>query len=400
MAPPHEPDLQSVPSQNFPEKAPQVNNAARNSFVFPKSCCVGSGGPLNSVHKNRANQEQHEKNNSGCGHVLVADEMTTCGICLENTVRCDGNMDESFCCNGTVSHYFHANEDCFLAYARLAFEHDGEYCTTVKQGQTSSEKKALISNPRELPCPFFQSGDCDCACIPEETLIRVLTQNHDILQSFFKAKSRSLEQEEELQQQEEEQERAAKARKKSSMNRLLETIDEVLARASSVPCPQCGLRIQKKCHCVHMTCADCKHGFCYCCGQRLSSCGGCNNYIENNPGWDRFAIADSGESKSAGALHEFHRRRMAYFLNQVKKSLPPKLWAELRRREPNKFRNVPTPGRLITWWEIDHAIKPPVFGNTRDCDLAWRWEGRDIARANNMHNLCMWPSFTPFCSCW
>ena len=76
---------------------------------------------------------------------------------------------------------------------------------------------------------------------------------------------------------------------------------------------------------MHMS--HCGRSWCFCCGRpsghEAGQCarggGGCDasSYnLESNPGWNNFARG--GESRGEGALQEFLRRRVAFFLRELK----------------------------------------------------------------------------------
>jgi hypothetical protein len=98
-------------------------------------------------------------------------------------------------------------------------------------------------------------------------------------------------------------------------------------------------------------------------------------FLESQQGWAHFAIGN--ETPGEGALHEFHRRRIAYFLKQLKQSTEAEMWAELRDTYPGILNDVPTAGRKIDWDSIDKA-EIPTFGETRPVDVRWAEEGREI----------------------
>ena len=98
-----------------------------------------------------------------------------------------------------------------------------------------------------------------------------------------------------------------------------------LQRGQTVPCPFCGDGGSKDDACMHMS--HCGRSWCFCCGRpsghEAGQCarggGGCDasSYnLESNPGWNNFARG--GESRGEGALQEFLRRRVAFFLRELK----------------------------------------------------------------------------------
>jgi len=113
---------------------------------------------------------------------------------------------------------------------------------------------------------------------------------------------------------------------------------------------------------------------------RSNYCPSCDDEylnMESYEGWDEFAV-DGDESDGFSALHEFHRRRMAYFLKLVKGVVPDGDWAEFRRAYPDILEDTPTPGRRICWDEIGSA-EPPLFGKAKRPDqLRWIHDADDL----------------------
>ena len=60
-------------------------------------------------------------------------------------------------------------------------------------------------------------------------------------------------------------------------------------------------------------------------------CDRASIYLQQQPGWAGFADAGRSESAAHGALIEFHRRRMAYFVGVVKRAVAPDVWRRLQR---------------------------------------------------------------------
>jgi hypothetical protein len=78
-----------------------------------------------------------------------------------------------------------------------------------------------------------------------------------------------------------------------------------------------------------------------------------------------------------GALMEFHRRRMAYFVRMVKFMIDPDVWTQLRQQHPDMLQDV-IGGRSITWDEIDTAEYPPIGNHQRAKDSVERLKIRLI----------------------
>lgn len=88
-------------------------------------------------------------------------------------------------------------------------------------------------------------------------------------------------------------------------------------------------------------------------------------FLESHPGFGGHEM--NNETSGEGALHEFHRRRMAYFVRLVKIVVDERdanLWNQFRQANPTILDDVPTSGREIAWEDVDDA-QAPTFGNTR-----------------------------------
>ena len=95
-------------------------------------------------------------------------------------------------------------------------------------------------------------------------------------------------------------------------------------------------------------------------------CDATSIYLQTQPGWSDFARG--GESAAAGALIEFHRRRMAYFVGVVKRAIRPDVWGELREAFPDLLHDV-LAGRSIQWDEVDAAEHPKFGTRAASADL-------------------------------
>ena len=146
---------------------------------------------------------------------------------------------------------------------------------------------------------------------------------------------------------------------------------------------------------MHMTC-DCGVHFCYVCGadrypgvrgtgagyraENRVNCG-CDrpsSYLQLQPGWSGWEIPGRSESPAQGALYEFHRRRMAYFVGVVKRAIGPGVWGRLRTRFPDLLQDV-LEGRSIQWDEVD-AAEHPKFGSRVDLPLVQEEEQQLLLR--------------------
>ena len=105
-------------------------------------------------------------------------------------------------------------------------------------------------------------------------------------------------------------------------------------------------------------------------------CDATSIYLQTQPGWSGFARG--GESAAAGALIEFHRRRMAYFVGVVKRAIRPDVWGELREAFPDLLHDV-LAGRSIQWDEVDAAEHPKFGTRAASADLI-QDEARQLQR--------------------
>mmetsp|Transcript_7731 Transcript_7731/g.10552 ORF Transcript_7731/g.10552 Transcript_7731/m.10552 type:complete len:399 (-) Transcript_7731:17-1213(-) len=317
----------------------------------------------------------------------------TCGICLEtapNANACSGTNEQHYLC-----------DSCFIQYARAELEPGGAYDSIREQGgglkksaepgnnnHNNTAPIRLTSQPGHLPCYLFILGQCNCGSIPPTTIARILSSDADALKLHDLARCRVYAAKQEADRIKAEQAEKEKKKTSSRMDLLRDAVREALSRGGHVSCPSCGSHAQKNDACMHMNC-PCGTSYCYCCGRRrsrgvanafpLNYCrGGCDErspYLEHNPGWANLNILE-GETQGMGALHEFHKRRMMYFLRGVKDTMQPNEWEELKRTSPELLDNVPTVGRFIIWDDIDRAL-PPLFGSTREHQLQWANEGNN-----------------------
>lgn len=291
----------------------------------------------------------------------------TCGICHvdEAVLECSGNDAHGFC------------RECLQGYTRANMEPlTGEYERERDQG-------GLVSRPGELPCPHFIQGTCNCTAMAPSILRRFV--DDDTFDMWRKADVRlgmaELERDEQATN-----EQAAEAKEaRTPLDNLRDAVQEALTRGRTVCCPQCFSKGEKDDQCMHIKCASCRTEWCYCCGRRRGGGTGCcsrengcdstSSYLESQPGWSGFAIGE--ETEGEGAVNELHRKRIAYFLRQLKENTDLVLWGELQTLYPAILTNVPTDGRRIRWDEIDSA-EITTFGNTTPDDVQWAVEGRDI----------------------
>lgn len=283
-----------------------------------------------------------------------------CGICGEETggsyglVTCGAWDPHTFC------------RDCFNMYARVAFESVGDFAREISATIFSVTR---TSDPGELPCPLFRGGGCTCSSLSRVTIASNLTE--ETLNLWNQAVGRLAVAVADNERRE--QVRAKKIRQRQQPVILLrDAVIEILALGGSVACPQCDLRGEKDDACMHIYCPACGCKWCYCCGRERAQCTTCDGgglFLESHPGWRRHRL--HGETRGQGALQEFHRRRMIFFMWRLKKSVSSTLWQALESRYPRLLDNTPTQGRSILWAEIKEDAKAPTLGETRELYLRW-----------------------------
>jgi len=200
-----------------------------------------------------------------------------------------------------------------------------------------------------LPCAYFQDGGCSCGALDEN-------QIWDRTQRATKISyALGLELVRKLQEQDAQDLTDARAAE------LL--FDDVLAGAQSVPCPQCGVRVEKDGACMHMSCDLCGTHFCYVCGQETAVCrrgaDGCDEescYIENHPGYQGL----SGDE----AKWLFHKRLVLFDLSVLKHIMTDEMWRSVTNtRFPGGELQVCQDTHSISLDDIDGAELPVLVQN-------------------------------------
>lgn len=291
------------------------------------------------------------------GEEAAGPDCSTCGADI-GIISCEGDPSDSFC------------SDCFNHYAVGAFQAGGVFCARITSNEIESQRGVL-------PCPFFLAGECSCHTIPDTVQIEHLSPQ--ALEQRDRALGRIAEGHQEEPRQGRQDQGREELETERSFNLLLNEVLEVLSLGLSVACPHCGRRGGKDDACMHITCAnlECRHHWCYCCGRtregddpnRCQTCDRNHLFMEHFPGWENLVV-EPGESRGYGALHEFHRRRIAYFLRRLREAVPEAPWEELWTQRSNLLLEVPTTGRSITHRDIATA-EPPVFSSTTVTDILW-----------------------------
>lgn len=293
--------------------------------------------------------------------------------------HCEELAGNACCTSSTTPHYL--CDSCFCGYATTQFEPVGAF----ENERVSPNGGGIVSAPGELPCFLFLTGECDCPSIPRTMLAQILSTDEIALEAWESAKRRLHQAQHEQERQETDAAQTQRAQEATPVDRLKLLVEDVLNRGGYVACPSCGQHGQKNDACMHMTCPACQTRFCYCCGRQRDNAGGPRHcasngsgcdypspYLENHPGWNGFA--KDNESAGTGALNEFHRRRMAYFLRQVKTNQTTELWEAFQQENSTILQDKPTDGRCIQWNEIDVATAP-TFNRTTVDQLEWENEG-------------------------
>ena len=308
---------------------------------------------------------------------------TKCVICMQEVVNlemgvfCQRTLDGS----RTVSRDPHFMcQDCLSGHVRNACENGG----LIEERDGSPAGR--------IPCCLFPQN-CDDGALSEG---RVLAAVSDEARDTFKtalgrlAVDQHVREESERRRVEEEHARQTDAEDKARL-----CVGDALTVGQSVRCPGCGNPKRKDDACMHMTC-DCGVHFCYVCGadrypgvrgtgagyraENRVNCG-CDrpsSYLQLQPGWSGWEIPGRSESPAQGALYEFHRRRMAYFVGVVKRAIGPGVWGRLRTRFPDLLQDV-LEGRSIQWDEVD-AAEHPKFGSRVDLPLVQEEEQQLLLR--------------------
>lgn len=263
--------------------------------------------------------------------------------------------------------------ECFSQYAMICFQIGGSYVQRVEQA-VGNTRHALISEAGCLPCPNFQHGDCSCHAFSMQTFRQHLSEEafrqwQAAVRRMAVAEAERLEHENPREPQD----------GNDILSHVQTAVAEVLSIGSAMLCPRCHRRAIKDDQCMHVQCGGCLCEWCYCCGQERPPNRGCPTcevnhgiFLESHPGFGGRELND--ETSGDGALHEFHRRRMAYFVRLVKIVVDERdanLWNQFRQANPTILDDVPTSGREIAWEDVDDA-QAPTFGNTRLDALQWR----------------------------
>lgn len=326
----------------------------------------------------------------------------TCIICHDDFPRSEMHSCIDDVDNTSDTNHFMCS-DCFLGYANVELAGGAFEGIRYFGGNSSS---TLVSSPGNLPCPKFVTGDCETAAISLTTLFGAFHASSETAKLYYLASRRIVYQEAEQDRQLD----ALEAQVTESPtdgdigNEVLQAaieniklrVQAALCKGAVVKCPQCHQPGIKNSHCIHIRCHLCATSWCYCCGRTRESlanpvirCRGCDAFDSRlemqQPNWNSFAIGT--ESAAYGALHEFHRQRQAYFVQDVKLSTIPYQWLAFQATYPIILNDVPTPGRFIKWEELDTTIEPPVFGNSQASDLLWalhpRFNPANAAQDNN-----------------
>lgn len=341
-----------------------------NEFVSARDMSSTTTAPI-VEWKNQATRDISSSSPTIAQEDTSSSSICHCTIC-DDTVDC---LDLSC----TTGEHLYCVE-CFNHYAKNAFQPGGSYEQLQRSGMWG---QTVQSQPGELSCAFFQD-DCLCGSIPNSLMRKYFTDTVD--QDWRLSIGRIAVAKTDQERFQTQKMQSLAWTKKSSIEVLVETVEEALSRGARGMCPDCGMRGGKDAECMHITCEFCSSKWCYCCGRRLDRGGVCsddlcntcdrvNCFLEFNPSYKQ-CIRLPNESPGLAALNGFHAQRMAYFVLQIKKDVPKWLWKELEQKYTHILTNVPTMGRTIEWDQIDHAILP-LFGETKASQVLWKDEMND-----------------------
>lgn len=344
------------------------------------------------VEEERDEVEEQQQNNQN-----VQTTTYQCCVCFEEIDTSDSNEPVLGCSGTSITHYF--CRDCGLDYLVGSMGIGEVFETTqvpqrfynrnghdpnaedTQQEQNNRVIRTGVSNPGELPCPGFVAGDCDCSSLSFQTILGMIGND----ENAFRAYNRSIQNvglannnSDNGNNNENDSTRTSGIRR-YSVPQIYNRVAEALSEGFKMRCPNCNQEGMKNNECMHMKCPRCNESWCYCCGryraqsgephERCRGCDSTNIYLQNQDGWQSFAIGT--ESSKEGALYEFHRQRQAYIVRHTKDETHPDDWDSFVRAYPNFLMDTPTDGRHITWSELDNA-EPPVFGNSTVDDLLWK----------------------------
>ncbi len=280
--------------------------------------------------------------------------------------------------------------ECFLKYIRASCAPGG-----VLDGERylgSFEQSNNLSGVGSLPCPLYlMERRCDCASLSDTKIRRVLACSEEVALYYKVAIRRIAYQVAESEawsrlqigpeQENDDQILPPALNWLSTSFRLRAAIELAVDEGLYIKCPNCHRACVKDDACMHVTCntRGCGTQYCYCCGrerghnsQNSRRCRGCdaiNHFIDKQPGWEAFSIGC--EASGYGALNEFRRQRIAYFVRRIKEETVRTAWEAFERDYSHILTNVPTQGRYILWEELDSS-RAPTFGNSSEEDLLWK----------------------------
>jgi hypothetical protein len=294
-------------------------------------------------------------------------------------VECVGCLDafdenQTHACSGTSTIHHFCN-DCYMGYLKAEIQPGGAFAAIRhRTGESESDGEVLTSQPGELPCPFFVTGQCNCTSMPLD----------DVGQLFETAIRRLTDVDVDVNRRPLEDRTQGGHESDNSAQQVFCAVAQAIQEGSWMRCPLCNLPGIKDEGCMHIySCAGpgCSANWCYCCGRhrrrnQTEDCRGCDTnaiFIEYQPGWEEYAELGRPVAGIA-ALNEFHRRRIRYYMQRIKEETSPELWQQFRQSYPDILTGVPTEGMAIEWDELNHveSSRPPVFGKTTEEDLMWK----------------------------
>jgi hypothetical protein len=228
-----------------------------------------------------------------------------------------------------------------------------------------------VCHAGEIPCPRFLGGECRVACLPMEDIMRALLanpQNTEAFQDYMRATRALAEMQAYKDFQQHQAREAAAAAASNPVQRAHDAVMNAISEAMIRRCPSCrvsgGIKDDM---CTHIACS-CGQGWCYTCEAPDGDCRERwdSPFLDQNVGWNNFARGN--ESPAEGAVYEFLRRIAACRIREIKVTLNPTVWEQLKERHPDLLKNIIHGDRQISWEEIDTATwpgpvprEPPVF---------------------------------------
>ena len=297
----------------------------------------------------------HKKKENKVDHTASAFSTYPCCLC--------GTDTEGLCgCTGTLGTHYLCGE-CETGYLLAELSPGGAFDKV--QFMRGDKETGVCSKVSQVPCVRLLVGECNCVELP------ITCANQIVTDAYACSKQRAVDRRKKIENVKERK----IWRKPKTLDDLHADVMHALIEGSFMKCPMCNHPGLKDGSCMQISCptADCGVEWCYCCGGRgnVCRCDSEHSTLQGCFGWRSFAL--NGESSGIGAVNEFHRQRVRYYLQRIKHSTNPDLWQVYRQSHPAILNEIPTRGRCITWEEVDAVLDPPLFGGSTEADLLWKW---------------------------